>query len=269
MSKSALDAMRRIDTLLPDLTVRLLDDFLRLFDLASRYLGQTWLYRGVSDETHELVPKVGRPDRKSKPGPNGKKAPMPYSLEHEKAALEHFRREGAFFASSLPSKPESQLEWLAVAQHYGAPTRLLDWTENFAVAAWFAICHGRQEKLIDGKRVQVWPAIWIVQNVPRVSARERNSIFRAGPVRSYRPPRLDGRMLNQQAVFTLHPNPTRAWKPLVARKVRIDPNLIFLLGKRLNSLGVNQMKMFPDLAGVGSHIAWLYRNNWLVGDGES
>ena len=37
------------------------------------------------------------------------------------------------------SSPNSKLAWLAAMQHYGAPTRLVDFTESFYVALYFAI----------------------------------------------------------------------------------------------------------------------------------
>ncbi len=58
--------------------------------------------------------------------------------EIERKLLKEFKRRAHFYASPLPSDGDV-LGWLALMQHYGAPTRLLDWTYSFFVAAFFAL----------------------------------------------------------------------------------------------------------------------------------
>src|SRR5215831_16215491 len=48
-----------------------------------------------------------------------------------------FKRRAHHYLADLPNEDED-LEWLALMQHYGAPTRLLDWTRSAYVAAFFA-----------------------------------------------------------------------------------------------------------------------------------
>ena len=78
----------------------------------------TWIYRGVSDNEYLLLPSIGRLD---------------YSLSKEMNLFSHFKRRGF---QHIQGKDD--VEWLAVAQHHGLPTRLLDWTMNPLVAIFFA-----------------------------------------------------------------------------------------------------------------------------------
>lgn len=84
------------------------------------------VYRGEREVERPLRPKVGRYSQlKASP------------VEKEEKVILRLFSEQAF--PYLTFRPESQWEWLALAQHHGAPTRLLDWTRNPLVAAFFAV----------------------------------------------------------------------------------------------------------------------------------
>ena len=66
------------------------------------------------------------------------------------------------FVSRAPSRshrpcPDAKdfFGWLFLAQHYGLPTRLLDWTENPLIAAYFAV--REQPSDSDGCLWALWP----------------------------------------------------------------------------------------------------------------
>jgi hypothetical protein len=89
-----------------------------------------WVYfRGHASSLWPLSPGIARPD-KSPPG--GRRPDL------EKRLYSDFKRMAQTFD---PGTAYEDLDWLAFAQHYGLPTRLLDWTENPLVAAWFAVAN--------------------------------------------------------------------------------------------------------------------------------
>jgi hypothetical protein len=55
----------------------------------------------------------------------------------ERWLLRQFQRRAHLVMSSPPPLVE-ELEWLSIMQHYGAPTRLLDFTHSFYIATFFA-----------------------------------------------------------------------------------------------------------------------------------
>ena len=69
----------------------------------------------------------------------------------EKLLLREFMRRAHHYIPSLPSKAES-LEWLALIQHYGGATRLLDFSHSFYVGAFFAV----EENKPDQENAAIW-----------------------------------------------------------------------------------------------------------------
>jgi hypothetical protein len=61
-----------------------------------------------------------------------------YLRNRENWMLHNFRRFAHGYLSLLPPD-DSLLEWLSIIQHYGGPTRLLDFTHSFYIASFFAI----------------------------------------------------------------------------------------------------------------------------------
>ncbi|MBI5963168.1 MAG: FRG domain-containing protein [Chloroflexi bacterium] len=82
------------------------------------------LFRGVTKESHELIPSIAREWNKKLDLTN-----------LENIYLNKFIAQSVAYVKPVPS---NKWEWLMVAQHHGMPTRLLDWTENPLVALYFA-----------------------------------------------------------------------------------------------------------------------------------
>ena len=225
-------------------------DLSALVEHVSYFNGHAWLFRGVPDAGYGLVPKIGRDDtRAEKQGTR-----TPYRLEDERALFTMFVQQAR---PHVPRYPNHDLEWLAVAQHHGLPTRLLDWTESLLVAAWFAVLPG-------GGRPQD-SAIWVACGIPSIAADFRGDPFSLAEPCCYRPPHISPRIAAQSSVFVLCPRPTEELKPAFVRKVVIAPSVQFTLKKRINACGINSRQLFPDLAGLSEHLEWMYKHDWLAG----
>ena len=241
----------------PDL-IRSWRDLTDLVEHFSYFSAHDWLFRGITDAEHALVPKVGRPDTRAlKKNPSTKAMnQVPYRLADERAVFQMFKQQAR---SHLSSSPATDLEWLAVAQHFGLPTRLLDWTESLLVATWFAV-----EKS-GAKPNNTNAAVWVTRGVKSVDPKTDTDPFAVQEPRIYRPAHVSPRIAAQASVLMICPTPETAATPSFARRITISREIEFLLKKRLNACGVNKRLLFPDLSGLADHLAWLHRQDYLAG----
>ena len=96
-----------------------------------------WIYRGHTRACWQLETTLDRCCDRHKV-PSGDRARV------ERELLREFRRAYHQYAAHVPPR-DGVLEWLALMQHYGAPTRLLDFTYSIYIAAYFAVEKARQD----------------------------------------------------------------------------------------------------------------------------
>jgi FRG domain len=89
-----------------------------------------WAFRGQSNASHGLSSSIERAANRSA-------VELKWLVSFEGQVLQEFQRRAHHYMTDLPPK-SAILEWLALLQHHGAPTRLLDFTESFYIAAFFA-----------------------------------------------------------------------------------------------------------------------------------
>jgi FRG domain len=109
-----------------------LKEFLDL--IGNRKPNQRYFFRGERRSDFELLPKIGRLTK----APSKVISLKGYPAEKlgEKDIFNRFKQAARPF---LTAPPDNDWDWLALAQHHGLPTRLLDWTSNPLVALYFAI----------------------------------------------------------------------------------------------------------------------------------
>jgi hypothetical protein len=107
----------------------LLGAYTELFDSKE----DRWLFRGQRCCEWDLTTTLERAASRF----NKRQENLP---QIEKELRDEFQRNFHRYSKNLPEDSEA-VRWLALMQHHGGPTRLLDWTYSFFVGLFFAIEH--------------------------------------------------------------------------------------------------------------------------------
>ncbi|WDP91924.1 MAG: FRG domain-containing protein [Desulfobacter sp.] len=256
----------------------------------SRYRSP-YVFRGLSDSSYRLETSLMRLGGAY--------------WQLEKHLLRNFRK---YAQASVAGDPDSFWHLLAVAQHHGLPTRLLDWTYSPFVALHFALAsldrfdtdgaiwcvnnemaHDRLPGVLKTQLHTEGAQAFTVELLTSISRREQE----CGPdgrggsggqafhryvetltqfdslgepeefLLFFEPPSIDGRIVNQYALFSIMPNPRRVvddWlelHPELFRRIIIPAELKWECRDKLDQCNITERVLFPGLDGLSS---WLKRH---------
>jgi hypothetical protein len=209
----------------------------------------------------------------------------------EDPLLRNFRKYAV--ASEVPR--DSTWNWLAVAQHHGLPTRLLDWTyspnvalhfatENFdefgvdgmILAIDFIACRNHLpaslKEILDREGALLFTAEMLNIYAKTLEEFDRN-VAREGDhcVAFFEPPSLDERIVNQAALFSFVSNPVvqiDEWlnrqEAGLARRIIIPASLKWEIRDKLDMANITERVIYPGIDGLSRWLRRYYSPNHKI-----
>ncbi len=223
-------------------------------------------FRGLSDSTYRLETTLMRMGG-------------PYA-ELERHMLRNFKK----YALRNVVETDSLWHWLSVAQHYGLPTRVMDWTYSPFVAMHFAtsdldkfdrdgaiwsVNYVKAHELLP-RRLREWVEreganVLTVELLSEVvdSLHALDTLDSEEVLIFFEPPSMDDRIVNQYAFCSVMSDPRMVlddWlngHPGIARKIVIPAALKWEVRDKLDQANINERVLFPGLDGLSR---WLKRH---------
>lgn len=205
------------------------------------------MYRGQLDAKWPLLPSIARYADHVKDSYDSVEA-------IERYLINWFER---YSTPYKDYRPIPYVEKLIDGQHYGLPTRLLDWTTNSLKALYFAVEKPEFDNT-DGAVYGFTSTTW----------RDGTKYVKFDGERldTFFPEFLNERIGAQEGCFTAFPLPTEGFRvfPLTKKnypkdvsaleKIRIQAKSKAKIRFSLNKLGINQRTIYPGLEGVAKWV---------------
>ncbi len=225
----------------------------------------SFAFRGVQDARHDLSTSLNRHEG--------------LFASHEKDLLRAFRK----YSRGVSQPCETLWDWLALAQHHGLPTRLLDWTFSPYVAlhfmtedpelydvdgvVWCVDYHetnrllpGPLRSQLDEEGADVFTADMLAAAAEDLATFDR--LTKHPFVLFFEPPSLDDRIVNQFALFSVMNGPLLRLDSFLesqkkgVRRLLVPASLKWEVRDKLDQANVTERVLFPGLDGLSR---WLRR----------
>ncbi len=221
-----------------------------------------WLYRGHSDVTCKLESSFYRSfDEIHEIAQTCKPRRFSRDIwrdEYENELVNTFKAHAHLFFAILP-KPSKKLEWLSIMQHYGTPTRLLDWTFSPYIAAYFALEYGDDDCCVYAIKHSEFTDI--DEDVLGDSYKKRvfeNQTGEKSFMFPYEPEMRNERIVCQQGVFLVPSTNYETFDQIISQ-YKIGTNICFkyifkktirlLALKKLMLMNISAASLFPGIDG--------------------
>lgn len=248
-------------------------DYLKIIDTAFSKICpgnrncELW-YRGQPQARFDLIPRIAR---------------SPLNPEDEILFLSKFKSLAIPDVQYLPSfpipnGPASYWHWLFQMQHYGVPTRLMDWSRDAFVGLFFAVTQAAADVGNDA-------AVWVLSPVILNQAFSFHSFVNPGYIPNVDEPVVDlyfgpnaqildttkpaavigpmnnPRIVAQRGTFTVFPR-VESITPLnmftdasnYLLKICIAAESINFIKNQLTRYGITRFALFPDLCNIADEI---------------
>jgi hypothetical protein len=270
------------------------------FQFGKSHRSNDFIFRGMSNESWPLLPGIFRKYSKMQTSKlqNLTYSEQIYESNNENEILWHFKKEAAGFLPSISQ--ENDYIWLQYAQHFGAPTRLLDFTSSPLTALYFC-CKSESEEdgsiwLINTTAFHHWSCTdafpeslgsdftrgdliaTIINGI-----KDKNCMGINRPI-MFVPAFVDQRMSAQASKFLLWGKNEKPLEDMIdkSNKMEFSPDGVKYLNaddqrflskiiisgeykhcilRELDVLGINEKSLFPGLDGIGRYIEKHYKVN--------
>lgn len=204
------------------------------------FFPETAFYRGHSDIKYKLIPSIGRIFKE------GNESAL---IQYERIIFESFKRKLPLFSNHIPKNDK---EYLFLAQHYGLPTRLLDWTYNPLIALYFAC---KSNNSVDG-------VVYVgVESICYEFNENNQDILSFDKETILLPNQTDVRYKNQNGLFADFPYPWKenSYSIKIYKCFRIPATAKSFIIKKLFTIGISESFIMPSLDSLCKDI--IYSNN--------